>query len=562
MPATRATRVSGASEPSHEEKPAPGRLSFFRTHLAFLLLFAAAAPLTAAFCWHPVISSLGDDSASYLTLARHLSPFSSDPLLDPWTRYVVHFPPLFPLLLVFAGGAQDILAAHLVVAACALAALALAYAYANQQLGSAPAAFLVAALFLLTPGAWITILGIMSEPLFLAFCLAALAWHERAGGDAGWRDAAVLGLLVSAALLTRTAGAALLAAYAVHVAVQSFRSKRLPALPSLLPIVLPVAFQAAWRLLRPQPDHDVYGTFWSAIAQRWLHDPQMVLWASDAFLGGWVSTFTADSQVSGPMRFAFALLGVLGVAGAGMRAWRNRLDGWYVLASAAMVFVYTFPEAQMRRLLYPIVPVVLVQVALLLREGASRIAPRAAKRVVLAAWALAALLTLPATLLVAQRSFDRAPLVAGLPYSAASTTEYYTTLNAAAAMSAAKQNVVTLAGLELAGRSTPAGSSIMWTRTEYVALLARRPAVALYTRWDQATFAAQLLASRADYVVAARLYKSDLQGLSGDPFTPLVSNTPRYLHRVLTLSGPGGPDDFVLFGVDRAALEREPKVAS
>jgi hypothetical protein len=549
--------VSGASEPSHGEKPAPGRLSYFRAHLPFLLLFAAAAPLIAAFCWHPVLASLGDDSASYLTLARHLSPFSTDPLLDPWTRFVVHFPPLFPLLLAFAGGAQDILAAHLIVAACAVAVLVLVYAYANQQLGSAAQAWFVAALFLLTPGAWISILDIMSEPLFLALSLAALLWHERAGSAPAWRDAVIVALLVSATVLTRTAGIALLLAYAVHVAMKAVALRRRPSLATLLPLLLPVAFQLAWRILRPQPDHDVYATFWAAIAQRWQDDPHMIQWAWEAFFGGWVATFTADSQVGTPMRLAFGLAGALGLAGAALRAWRNRLDGWYVLASVAMVFVYTFPETQMRRLLYPVVPIVVLQAALLLREGAARIVPNAAPRVMLAAWALAALLTLPAALLVSHRSLDREPIVAGLGYSAASTSDYYTTLNATFAMSEAKRNVVTLAGLQLSGQSTPPGSSIMWTRPEYVALLARRPAVPQYTRWDRTTLARQLLASRADYIVAARLYKSDLQGLSGDTYTPLMSDTPRYLHRVLTLSGPGGPDDFVLFAVDRAALERE-----
>jgi len=524
-------------------------------HGAFLALFLAAAPLTAAFCGHPVLASLGDDSASYLTLARHLSPFQPDPLLEPWTRYVVHFPPLFPLLLALTGSAGNLLAAHLVVAACALAALALVYAYACRTLESRTAGLLVAALFLLAPGAWIPILGIMSEPLFLALTLAALLWRERFGAGPDWKPAAALGLLVSAAVLTRTAGIALVAACAVQAALEA-RTRRRIAAAALLPIAMPIAFALLWRVVRPQPDHDVYGTLWGAIAERWLHDAQAARWAWDAFFGGWVSIFTADSSVAPPVRIAFGVVGALGLAGAGLRAWRNHLDGWYVLASVAMVFAYTFPEPQMRRLFYPLLPLLLVHAAIALRAIGGRLVPRSPSAPGAAAWALAALLTLPATMLVARRALDREPLVDGLAYSAASTSDYYGTLNGALAMSAARLNVVTLAGLELAGRATPAGARIMWTRPEYVALLSRREGIPQSTRWDGAALAKAIAASRADFVVAARLYKSDVDGLSADTYTPLVTATPPYLHPVLSIAGPRGPDDFVLFAVDRGVLDR------
>ena len=548
--------MSGASEPTHGEKPAPGRLSFFWRHSAFIALAAVATPLIAAFCWHTVLASLLDDSVSYLTLARHLSPYAGDPLLEPWTRYMAHFPPLFPLLLALTGAAHDILAAHLVVAACAVAALVLVYAHANLQLGSPAAGFLVALLFVLTPGAWVSVLGILSEPLFLALSLAVLIHHERRGERGGMRDAVAFGALLSAACLTRAAGTALLAAYAVQVAFASIARRQAPRLACLVPVAMTIAFQLLWRVLRPQPDHDVYAAVWSAVVDRWLNDPGVLRSAWDSLFGGWVATFTGESEVGASMRLAFGALGALGLAGAIARAWRNRLDGWYVLASSAMLFVYTFPESSMRRLIYPLVPVLLVHAALAMRAATSRLAPLVASRAILAAWALAVLLTLPGTLLVARRALDREPIVPGLAYSAASTTNYYTTLNGALALYAAKQNVVTLAGLELTGRATPPQSRVMWTRTEYVALLARRAAVPMYTRWDAATLARNIFDSHTDYVVAARLYKSDLLGLGGEVFTPLVSSTPPYLHPALTLSGPGGANDFVLFEVDRAALGR------
>jgi hypothetical protein len=549
--------VSGASEQTHgEEKPAQRRLSFFWRHSAFIALLLVAAPLTAAFCWHTVLASLLDDSVSYITLARHLSPFHADPLLEPWTRYMAHFPPLFPLLLAVTGASDSFLAAHLVVGACAVAALVLTYAYANLELGSPRAGFLVALLFIATPGAWVSVLGILSEPLFLALSLAALIHHERRAEKGGMRDAVVLGVLLAAACLTRAAGTALLAAYTVQVTLRAIGRRELPRLAALVPIAMTIALQLAWRALRPQPDHDVYAAVWGAVADRWLHDPDVLRSAWDSLFGGWVATFTGESDVGASMRIAFGALGAFALAGAIGRARHNRLDGWYVLASGAMLFVYTFPESSMRRLVYPLVPVLLVHAGLAVRAAASRLAPRAGLRPLLVGWSLAFLLTLPGTLLVASRSMDREPIVPGLGYSAASTSNYYATLNGALALYAAKQNVVTLAGLELARRATPPQSRVMWTRTEYVALLARRTAVPMYTRWDAGALARNILDSRTDYVVAARLYKSDLSGLGDDVFTPLVSATPPYLKAVLALSGPAGPNDFVLFAVDRDALER------
>jgi len=74
-------------------------------------------------------------------------------------------------------------------------------------LGGALAGVFVALLFLLTPSAWVSIRGILSEPLYLALSLAALIYHDtrlEAGG--GKRELLVFGLLVAAAYLARVAG--------------------------------------------------------------------------------------------------------------------------------------------------------------------------------------------------------------------------------------------------------------------------------------------------------------------------------------------------------------------
>src|SRR5262249_49240597 len=156
---------------------------------------------------------------------------------------------------------------------------------ANLELGSERAGFLVALLFIVTPGAWVSVLGILSEPLFLAISLAALIHYERRAEKGGMGDAVVFGVLLASACLTRAAGTALLAADAVQVALAWIGRRQMPRLATLVPIALTIALQLAWRALRPQPDHDVYAAVWGAVADRWMHDPDVLRSAWDSLFG-------------------------------------------------------------------------------------------------------------------------------------------------------------------------------------------------------------------------------------------------------------------------------------
>ncbi|HEX7403121.1 MAG TPA: hypothetical protein VF287_03825, partial [Usitatibacter sp.] len=415
------------------EGPAARRPFSWRRHRAFLILLAFAVPATIAFSWQEVLASLGDDSVSYLTLARYLSPFSSDPLTAPWAKFHSHFPPLFPLLLVFTGGAYNLLAAHLAVAACALLALLLVYRYAALRLGGPGAGCLVALLFLLTPSAWVSIRSILSEPLYLSLTLAAIIYHDRRVDEDGVKgEFIVFGLLVAAAYVTRVAGIALMAAYAMHVAVRAIGRGKLPSPWTLVPVILPLALAGVWLVLRPQPDVDNYRLTLGGIVEHWLSDPTVAAMSLESLFGGWMATFTGDSGVGSSMRLLFGAVGIMGVAGALLGARRTRLDSWYVLASLAMLFLWVFPEDNTRRLLYPLLALLLVHAAEALAGACAYLRrSRLQGRVLFAGWAFVAAMTMPATLLVGEKALDREPLIPGFAYSASSMTQYYTSVNVA-----------------------------------------------------------------------------------------------------------------------------------
>src|SRR5689334_18937499 len=110
-----------------------------RKHAALLALIAIAAPLMFAFTIQARLATFGDDSVSYIVLARYFEGAAADPLLSPWAAYQSHFPPLLPILLWITGGAHDYRVGYAVVAACAVGALPLIARFAGKELASARA---------------------------------------------------------------------------------------------------------------------------------------------------------------------------------------------------------------------------------------------------------------------------------------------------------------------------------------------------------------------------------------------------------------------------------------
>jgi hypothetical protein len=237
------------------------------------------------------------------------------------------------------------------------------------------------------------------------------------------------------------------------------------------------------------------------------------------------------------------------LAGVALRVTRNRFDGWFVLVSLAIVFPWVFSGENTRRLLYPLVPLLLVSGASVIREAFDRdwIFARARPYVAGVAIALAAVASLPASVLVAQKALDRETVIPGYAYTYREVAEYYTTVNLDAARDRAKLAVVTLAGLEAIDRETPRQSRVMWMRPEYVGLLGHRPGVAFLYRWTPAELAREVQRSDVAYIVQGWLSKTDLEVAQGNARLELGA----YAHPAFQIGGI-----FELMQVDRAALDR------
>jgi hypothetical protein len=519
-----------------------------------VLLALAAAPLFIAFAWQPTIATVSDDSVSYLAMARWFAG-SADAFLAPWLAWHSHFPPFFPMVLAATGGSGDFLVAHVVVAAFAAASVFLLARYAAIRLESDWGGFWVAAAFLVLPTAWISVKGILSESLYLALSLAALLAHEKWLSREAPRVRAYLlfGVLLALAYSTRAVGVTLIGAWLAHEGVKALPTRRIPraAWVALVPTLL---CASAWALARP--GGHVYASTIRSVARTWLADPLLsARVTSEMLCGGWVASFVAEGDVSAAVRMVILGAGAVALAGSVRAAMRNRIDGWYVLLSALLLFLWVFGVDNMRRLLYPVVPIALLHAAELVVAVARRMRIAKPRLAVAAVCAVPLALCLPATALVAEKARDRVPLVDDMRYRASDITDYYRVINRAEARALAAKHAATLAGLEALRTATPEGARVMWMRPEYVALLGGREAVPYYYEWDARTLASRIREGRVDYLVVAGISKSDLAIRAGEAVTALRNAQP-YSRPVYALGNPfTGQDEFLLLRIDPAALD-------
>ncbi|HUQ27384.1 MAG TPA: hypothetical protein VM051_02265 [Usitatibacter sp.] len=530
-------------------------------HWGALLLLAAAAPLMVAFTWQHGIASMSDDSVSYLVLARWMDG-TAGTLVTPWLPWHRHFAPLFPLALAATGGAQDLARANLVVALFAVAAIAAVYRFVFAVTLRRDAAFAVTLLFMLTPTAWLSAKGILSEAMYLFVSMEALRLHavRIRGRGAATRDVLWIGIMLGIAYLTRTAAVALLAAYFAHVLVRWRRDHDARPWLAFVPAVL---MALAWIAVRPHGEADVYAHTAAEVARAWAtHASLLGAQAVQLVFGGWVSsftgvsTFTGDAPVPLAARCALGFVGLLALGGALLRARENALDGWYVLATLALLFAWIFDEENMRRLLYPIVPLMLMHagmglVALSRRLGQGRHARLAAT---IAAVFVAAL-SVPAVLGIASKARDTAPLLEGHSRSAADMTEYFRIANTPYARAMAAKHAASLTAFESLARLTPPGARVMYVRPEYVAVLGAREGAELDYAWDARALATAVRDRGAGFILATSLAKTDLAHERGDAMASVRLAEP-YTRRALVLSNAKGQDEVVLLEVDRDALTR------
>lgn len=330
-------------------------LSPIQSLVALALLFLGGA-LVAHMSWQDQVVGLAADDAVYVMLADFFSPYSaSTRAAAAFVAFHGTFPPGYPLALaLFGAGSGNVYAAHVLTTLMALGGFALAGAYLRR----AGATFWLAAAYMvilfLTPRSLLQHLELLSEPLYLVFSLAALLRYQTLAPEGDRRGVMMVAAFTAAAMLTRSAGIALVVAFVLW---QIFAAGRQRYLSSLVVAVAPVVI---WELIKHlvyvrtnvYADEMLASYPWrdpAALAAK-LSKQLNELWT------GWRVFMDVQRQPSS-LPAAFALLAAA-LPALAQRIWAVKLDAVYFVLYMGMVLAWPYPD-HTARFLYPVMPVVL-----------------------------------------------------------------------------------------------------------------------------------------------------------------------------------------------------------
>lgn len=368
--------------------------SFILASVGFILLCA----IYYYWGWSDVLDDFGGDNAFYLLTAQYFSPWSGHSDVAAYFASHSQYPPLYPLILAIFGGGENLLAAHLATVTLLLCVFVASYGWLRKLHVPGLIACLLILLFALMPGTYMQALAVLSENLYLFFtlvCLAAVAGYEDDGRQ-GWLWMAVVS--VAAATLTRSAGVSLLAAFFLYLFWHRPPRFWLYAVAAMIPVI-------AWNLFGGQ---EAPG-YVSSLVAMYKKDPAVLFMRQLSIEGqmlwfGWIGNFT-EGVAAKPLA---GFLGVLCLSGMGYRFYLRRLDGFYSAAYLALILVWPFP-AEAQRLLFAIMPVLLVQGVLLLELIPSLKISRVAIRPVYILFLAVSLIILPDLALTIERFLGPAP---------------------------------------------------------------------------------------------------------------------------------------------------------
>jgi len=353
----------------------------------FLLLGLALLVVGLTF-WRPVPAGVWHDDGVYMLVGEALAHGEGLRYVGvPGTPPAVKFPPGYPTVLavlwwLFASVGPVTLAAGLLNLVFVAAAGAL-FGWALHEAARLDRATAVGASLLAFASAdvWRYALVPLSEPMFMLLAAAALAAWTTARRPGDRRGAVLLAGLLVAAVLTRSAGVALVAGFAVALFL---RRGLVTALLVSVPGLAAACGWGTWAAARaaevPEGMRDVLGPYGGWLSGQLATAP-----------GAFVAAF--PTQARGVFERVFALL-VPGAGGWGLWSAAVPLAAlalvglvrlartlppvpWVVLAYLAMLLLWPFVD---RRLVAPLHPWVLVSVCVGALEVGRRLGGARARR--------------------------------------------------------------------------------------------------------------------------------------------------------------------------------------
>ncbi|MBL6751695.1 MAG: hypothetical protein ISP90_14305 [Nevskia sp.] len=432
-----------------------------RRHLWLFAILALVAPAYFFWTWTGQVGQFGNDGPNYLMMALHYSPYAHTLAIYDEAAAVSRFPPLYPIMLAWAGAGADLHRVHAVTTVFLMAALAVFYAWLSIQ-GARPAQ--AALLLLLTaalPGSWLLGLSVQSEYLYLFWSLLALALlsaHRRKPRTELLYAAA---LAVAAAALTRTIGVTLYLPLLLAARHVPRRNAVLALLVAALPMLI-------WHLL-----HRATLGYTDALGGLYGGRPLDAIRAQlakelPALRNGFIGNFMRGSPL---LRPAADALGALCLAAALWRTRRGSPEAVYIAAYLGILLFWPYPE-EAERFVWELVPLLLAQPLLLLAEADRQ--TLAAQRPQLATAAAAAVilaLILPALSLASDRYRNAA--YSGVP-DARGLLSWYGGSDLDDAVHRVFSQVVIMDAMRRIDQEIPAGDCVAAMRPDLINYFSRR----------------------------------------------------------------------------------------
>jgi hypothetical protein len=336
--------------------------------------------------WRPVPAGVWHDDGVYMVVGQALS--QGDGLRYagvPGEVPAVKFPPLYSALLAVLWAvlgsvgpvtlAAELLNLVLVAAAGGVTAWALhegAGLRRREAIGLAAVAFVSA-------DVWRPALIPLSEPLFLLLASAAFMVWSRASRPGDSKGASLLAALLAAAVLTRTAGLAVVAGFGVALLVR--RGPRAAAAVVAPPLLAAFAW-GAWASSRaeaiPEGLRDVLGPYGGWLAGQIAGAPGAFVAALPTHasaVAGWVLALLVPG-LTGPWLWVAGIpLGLVALAGGWSLGRRLPPLPWVALAYLAMLVVWPYVD---RRLVAPLHPWMVTTVGVGALDAARRLRASAA----------------------------------------------------------------------------------------------------------------------------------------------------------------------------------------
>ncbi len=374
----------GVGAPSSEPNPSsaePGAASAApRRAWPFLLLALGLVGVGLSF-WRPLPAGVWHDDGVYMIIGESLARGEGlryDGV--PGDLPAVKFPPVYPGLLgvlwwaLGSVGPVTLAAGLLNLLFLAAAGGLLAWALHEGAGLRRREAVSLAAVAFVSAEVWRTALVPLSEPLFLALSSSALAAWPRASrrGEARW--AALLALLLAVLVLTRTAGVAVAAGFAVALAARrSLRSSAAVTAPALVAALAWGAWASARAEAIPEGLRDVLGPYGGWLAGQVVGSPGAFLQGLPAHANNVFGRVLAllVPGLTGPWLWVAAVpLGAAAVVGGWVLTRRLAPLPWMALAYLGMLLTWPFVD---RRLVAPLHPWLVVAVGVGALQGLRRL---------------------------------------------------------------------------------------------------------------------------------------------------------------------------------------------